>query len=76
MKIFLTAVLILTLTAIFAEAPIVTSVTAVQRTDGSKIVDISYDVTDADTGELWIELILSNDGGANFDTVKALQRGF
>ena len=62
-----TAILLLTLSVLFAEAPIVTNVTASQRTDGSKIIDITYDVSDAENDELWIDILFSADGGVTFD---------
>ena len=46
--------------------PEVENVTASQRTDGSKIVDITYDVTDADGDLLSITLMLSEDGRETF----------
>ena len=46
--------------------PVVENVTASQRTDGSKIVDIYYDVSDADGDLLLITLMLSEDGGETF----------
>ncbi|MCD4650256.1 MAG: formylglycine-generating enzyme family protein, partial [Candidatus Cloacimonetes bacterium] len=51
---------------LLAEAPIVTSVTASQRTDGSKIVDIYYDVVDIDGDTLSISVLLSDDSGETF----------
>ena len=66
-KTLITAVILLSVLAIFAETPIVTNVTASQRTDGSKIVDITYDVSDAENDTLLIEVLLSDDGGATFD---------
>jgi hypothetical protein len=48
-------------------APVVSNVTASQRTDGSKLVDIYYDLYDAN-GELCdISLKISADGGANYN---------
>ena len=50
-------------------APVVSNVTASQRTDGSKLVDIWYDLFDAN-GELCdITFKLSADGGASFDII-------
>ena len=66
-KTIITAVILLTVLAIFAGAPVVTNVTASQRTDGSKIVDITYDVSDAENDDLWIEVLVSDDSGATFD---------
>ena len=65
-KTLITAVILLSVLALFAETPIVTNVTASQRTDGSKIVDITYDVSDAENDTLLIEVLLSDDGGATF----------
>ena len=47
-------------------APIVSNVTAVQRTDGSKIVDIYYDLFDANNDLCTISLQLSTNGGSTF----------
>lgn len=49
---------------VHAAAPVVSNVTASQRA-GSKLVDISYDVT-ADTPEVAVSLRVSSDGGATF----------
>jgi len=50
-------------------APVVSNVTASQRTDGSKLVDIYYDLYDAN-GELCdISLKISADGGANYNII-------
>lgn len=50
-------------------APVVSNVSASQRMDGSKIVDIWYDLFDAN-GELCdITFKLSADGGASFDII-------
>lgn len=43
--------------------PVVSNVTAVQRTDGSKIVDIHYNVIDAENDSLTVNLHISPDGG-------------
>ena len=48
-------------------APEVTSVTASQRTDGSKIVDIGYDLTDADSDPCTVTVEVSDDGGSTWD---------
>ena len=59
--------LLLLATNIFANsAPVVENVAASQRTDGSGIVDIYYDVTDADGDTLSITLQLSEDAGNTF----------
>lgn len=50
-------------------APVVSNVTASQRTDGSKIVDIYYDLYDANGDLCDITFKLSADGGASFDII-------
>ena len=60
--------LLLLIASLFANnAPVVENVTANQRTDGSKIVDIYYDVTDVDGDTLSITLQVSDDGGVNYN---------
>jgi len=46
--------------------PVVGNVNASQRTDGSKIVDIWYNVSDADNDTLSISMQVSNDNGITF----------
>ncbi len=46
--------------------PQVSNVSAAQRLDGSKIVDIWYRVNDADNDTLTVSLAVSNDNGATF----------
>ena len=46
-------------------APEVTNVVAVQR-EGAFIVDIAYDLVDADGDSVWVSLLFSLDGGASF----------
>ena len=48
-------------------APVVENVTAAQRTDGSKVVDIYYDVSDADGDALTITMQVSSDSGQTWD---------
>lgn len=50
-------------------APVVSNVTASQRTDGSKLVDIWYDLFDANDELCDITFKLSSDGGASFDII-------
>lgn len=52
-----------------AIAPVVTNVTASQRIDGSKIVDVYYDLFDANADLCYITFRLSADGGASFDII-------
>jgi len=50
----------------WAAAPVVSNVTASQRTDGSKKVDIYYNVSDPDTATLTISVMVSNNGGSSY----------
>jgi len=50
-------------------APVVFNTSVVQRTDGSKLVDIYYDLFDANGDNCEIELKLSEDGGATFNII-------
>lgn len=50
-------------------APVVSNVCASQRTDGSKIVDIWYDLYDANDELCDITLKLSANGGASYDII-------
>ncbi|HSV26775.1 MAG TPA: hypothetical protein VLH60_02685, partial [Sedimentisphaerales bacterium] len=47
-------------------APMVTNVTASQRTDGSGIVDIAYTLADADNDRCTITVQVSSDGGSTW----------
>ncbi len=47
-------------------APIIYNTSVAQRTDGSKLVDISYDLFDANGDLCEVALKLSSDGGASF----------
>ena len=47
-------------------APVVSNVTASQRTDVSKKVDIGYDLTDADGDACTVSVQVSNDAGATW----------
>ena len=47
-------------------APVVSNVTASQRTDGSKKVDIRYTLADADNDACTVSLLASNDGGSTW----------
>ncbi len=51
---------------LWATAPVVTNVSVAQRTDGSMLVDINYDVTDEEGDALTISLNLSTDAGQTF----------
>ncbi len=50
-----------------AVEPAVTNVQMAQRTDGSGLVDITYDVADPDSPALAVALRMSADGGASWD---------
>lgn len=50
-----------------AQTPVVTSVNAVQRRDGSKIIDISYDLAGSDVST--IHLLISEDGGESYNII-------
>ena len=56
-------------------APDVTNVSFAQRTDGSGIVDITYDVSDADGDVLTISLLVSDDGGSTYTFVATQTSG-
>ncbi len=47
-------------------APVVTNVTSSQRTDGSKLVDIRYNLADADGDACTVTVQASSDGGATW----------
>jgi formylglycine-generating enzyme required for sulfatase activity len=49
--------------------PVVSNVTANQRTDGSDLVDIYYDLLDGDVNLCQISLLLSIDGGASYSNL-------
>lgn len=51
--------------SIWAAAPVVTNVVASQRS-GTKLIDIRYDVFDADGDPLKIRLEISHNGGSNY----------
>lgn len=68
-RIILLSLFILAITIVQAEEPTVSNVTASQRTDGSKIVDIYYDVSDGDGDTLTISLELSDDGGSSWSII-------
>ncbi|MDD2230888.1 MAG: formylglycine-generating enzyme family protein [Candidatus Cloacimonetes bacterium] len=53
-------------------APVVSNVSAVQRTDGSKLMDIYYDVFDANGDLCDITLKVSDNDGDSFDIIPSL----
>ena len=46
--------------------PVVSNVSAVQRGDASKLVDIHYDLADADNDPCTVSVVVSNDGGTTW----------
>jgi formylglycine-generating enzyme required for sulfatase activity len=52
--------------ALANSAPVVSNVTVSQRTDGSKKVDIRYNLTDADGDKCTISVQVSSDGGSTW----------
>jgi hypothetical protein len=57
-------VLFLPAFALANSAPVVGNVTVSQRTDGSKKVDIRYNLSDADGDKCTISVQVSSDGGS------------
>jgi len=53
-------------------APVVSNVTAVQRTDGSKMIDIGYDLYDADQNYCDVYIRISPNGGQSYDIIPTL----
>lgn len=49
-----------------AADPVVSNVRFAQRTDGSRIVDVTYDLADADGDACAVTLLASDDGGADW----------
>ena len=47
-------------------APAVTNITAAQRPGQSRLVDITYNLTDPDSARLLVEVKISSDGGATW----------
>lgn len=50
----------------YTPPPEVTNITVAQRTDGSKIIDIHYDLADANNDPCEISVAVSDDNGATF----------
>ncbi len=66
--ILLIAVFFVFTSLIFANsAPVVSSVSASQRTDGSGIVDVYYTLSDADGDNCTVSIEVSNDGGGSWN---------
>jgi len=66
--IFLHILVVFGIGGLFATAPVVSNVSAVQRTDGSKTVDIYYDVYDAENDTVFVSFKISPDEGVSFET--------
>ncbi|MBK6900579.1 MAG: hypothetical protein IPH09_15450 [bacterium] len=64
--VFVTLVAALLAVAAQAADPVVSNVTPAQRTDGSGIVEVTYDLADADGDTCFIGLQASTDGGATW----------
>lgn len=60
-------ILIINSEILFAQAPVVENVRFIQRTDGTLLVDIYYDVTNVDGDTVDIVIEASNDGGVTCD---------
>lgn len=63
---FLSLLLFAGISLLHATDPVVSNVTAAQRTDGSKIVDIWYDLEFTYVDSVFVSLDISEDGGASF----------
>lgn len=59
-------VTILPITLLANTAPVVSNVTASQRGDDSKLVDIHYDLADADGDSCTVWVVVSDNGGASW----------
>ncbi len=55
--------------AFAAEPPFVSNVRAEQRTDGSKLLDVYYDVDDPDSSQLMISIRFSDNNGATYNII-------
>ncbi len=66
-RIVLILFLISLLFSVYGVNPVVTNVTGSQRTDGSKILDIYYDVACTEADSVWVKLYVSDDGGNTFN---------
>ena len=61
------AIIVLTQISVFANsAPVVSNVSVAQRGDESKLVDIHYDLADADGDSCTVWVVVSDNGGANW----------
>jgi formylglycine-generating enzyme required for sulfatase activity len=76
-----TAIVVTLIAAILAagaahgEPPTVSNVTASQRTDASKLVDIYYDLSDSDSATVGVRVTVSNDGGNTYNIIPVTMTG-
>jgi len=66
-KIFLVVLIFIGLNLFCNEPPVVSNVVVDQRDDGSYIVDISYDLQDADGDSMLVSITASNDEGESWN---------
>ena len=68
-------IFILTLSAfLFSQQAEVTNIQAAQRTDGSQIVDITYDLLEDNIFEIFVVTVeVSLDGGTNYQTMNNVE---
>lgn len=62
-----TCLFLISATITYAAAPVVSNLTASQRTDGSRLVDVYYDLEDTDSEFVYVSVMFSDDNGANYD---------
>ncbi len=74
-KIFLVVLIFVGLSLFCNEPPVVSNVVVQQRDDGSYIVDISYDLADADGDIMLVSIRASDDEGESWDYVIAFVAG-
>jgi len=75
-KVILFLVLVvLAIGAMASTPPTVSNVTALQRTDGSKLVDIYYNVSDPDSPTVGVRVKVSNDGGSTYNIIPVTMTG-
>lgn len=55
--------------SVLAEPPVMSNLRAAQRTDGSKFVDVYYDVADSDSTQVVISVKFSDDNGVTYNII-------
>lgn len=71
-RLFFLFITIFIISLLFSQnAPYVYNVTGTQRTDGSKIVDIYYNVLEPDADILFVSLQVSDNDGSTYDIIPA-----